>query len=88
MGNFRSVFTNSNDAKPKLFNLKASPEYAETLSLGGFDIVSLANDYTMDYKEGGYKDTIEALNGQNMGYTDAQIQAMLETGAAVALQQK
>ena len=85
MGNFRSVFTNSNDAKPKLFNLKASPEYAECLSLGGFDIVSLANDYTLDYKEGGYKDTIEALNGQNMGYTDAKTPYIAELGENLKL---
>ncbi len=85
MGNFRSVFTDSNDAKPKLFNLKAAPRYAETLSVGGFDIVSLANDYTLDYKEGGYKDTIEALNGQNMGYTDAKTPYIAELGDGLKL---
>lgn len=41
---------------------KGEPGYANILSLGGVDVVSLANDHSLDYGETGLAATVEALD--------------------------
>ena len=46
----------------KRFNFKAEPESVEALQAGGIDIVTLANNHTMDYNRSGLADTLTALD--------------------------
>jgi poly-gamma-glutamate synthesis protein (capsule biosynthesis protein) len=46
----------------KRFNFKAEPESVEALRAGGIDIVTLANNHTMDYNRSGLADTLTALD--------------------------
>ena len=44
------------------FSFKCPTDYAQILTNGGIDYVTLANNHTMDYYEQGIADTIEALD--------------------------
>ncbi len=46
----------------KQFNFKADPDSAQILEKGGVDLVTLANNHTMDYKEPGLVETMETLD--------------------------
>lgn len=68
IANLEGTFTTSEEKADKEFCFRAPPECAKVLSLGGVDVVSLANNHTYDYKEQGYLDTIGALDNENIGY--------------------
>ena len=57
------------DAK-KVF-VKTPPRCAEFLSYVGFDIVSIANNHIIDYKEKGLNDTIKALETHHIKHVGA-----------------
>jgi poly-gamma-glutamate synthesis protein (capsule biosynthesis protein) len=46
----------------KQFNFKAEPESVEVLKQGGVDLVTLANNHTMDFQEAGLKETMATLD--------------------------
>ncbi|TAD79385.1 MAG: hypothetical protein EA001_04450 [Oscillatoriales cyanobacterium] len=46
----------------KKFNFKAEPASVAALQAGGIDIVTLANNHTMDYNRAGLADTLTALD--------------------------
>jgi len=45
---------------------KGNPKFVESLSLAGFNILSIANNHIMDYGEKGINDTIDALIKKNI----------------------
>ncbi|GAB4350453.1 MAG: hypothetical protein Fur0042_18300 [Cyanophyceae cyanobacterium] len=45
----------------KTFNFKSDPESVNVLKAGGVDLVTLANNHTMDYNGPGLKDTMKTL---------------------------
>lgn len=51
--------------------MAAEPYLAEELVWAGFDMVSLANNHTMDYAAGGLRATIRALNSVGLVYAGA-----------------
>jgi poly-gamma-glutamate synthesis protein (capsule biosynthesis protein) len=55
----------------KQFNFKADPESIETLKSGGVDIVTLANNHSMDYDSEGLKETITTLEKAGIEYMGA-----------------
>jgi poly-gamma-glutamate synthesis protein (capsule biosynthesis protein) len=61
VGNLECAITNSNQPEHKSFTMKAPPETAQALSLGGFDVLSLANNHAMDYGYAGLSDTQSSL---------------------------
>lgn len=73
--------------------MRAEPQMAEELVWAGFDVVSLANNHTMDYGVGGLRATIDALEeaglvwaGAGMNLARARAPHYLETdGGRVAL---
>jgi poly-gamma-glutamate capsule biosynthesis protein CapA/YwtB (metallophosphatase superfamily) len=76
VGNLECAITASSQAEHKSFTLKAPPETARALSLGGFDVLNLANNHAMDYGYAGLMDTRNSLGqfgiatvgaGQNAG---------------------
>jgi len=62
IGNFEGTLTDETRHRGKNFNFRAPPEFVMSLVLGGFDIVSLANNHSGDYYDKGYSDTIETLD--------------------------
>ncbi len=46
----------------KSFNIIGKPEFAQILSRGGIDGVNTVNNHCIDFKYGGYKDTLENLD--------------------------
>lgn len=69
--NLETPITNSTTAFPKLYNFKASPLLLDGLKEAGVDMVSLANNHTLDYGEQGLLDTLAALNKAEMHYIGA-----------------
>jgi poly-gamma-glutamate capsule biosynthesis protein CapA/YwtB (metallophosphatase superfamily) len=61
VGNLECALTNSTDQQPKSYTFAASPDTAEALALGGFDVLSLANNHAMDYGNKGLSDTRTVL---------------------------
>lgn len=51
--------------------LRAEPSAARGLVFAGFDAVGLANNHTMDYREGGLLDTLSVLNSLGIAYAGA-----------------
>jgi poly-gamma-glutamate capsule biosynthesis protein CapA/YwtB (metallophosphatase superfamily) len=50
------------------FAFRGAPEFAGMLSLGGVDIVNIANNHTDDCGSAGRAQTLEALTGAGVGY--------------------
>lgn len=51
--------------------MAAHPDMAEELAWAGFDMVSLANNHTMDYREGGMRSTIRAAKAAGLAHAGA-----------------
>ncbi|TLS39043.1 CapA family protein [Pseudalkalibacillus caeni] len=56
---------------PKEFNFKSGQELLTGLTNAGFDMVTLANNHTMDYGEQGLIDTLKNLNDKKIPYIGA-----------------
>ena len=61
--NFEGALTDRGEPWPKGYNFRTPPRFASGLRDAGFDIVSLANNHTMDYGVVGLEDTLGALDG-------------------------
>ena len=72
MVNLEGVFTDSENAVEKKYRFKADPSYAEVLSEGSIEAVSIANNHSGDFGEEGRRDTIAALDTAGILYTDAK----------------
>lgn len=60
--NLEGVLTTSDKLNPgRTYNIKGDPEYAEILSLGSIEAVSMANNHRLDFYESGTEDTLAAL---------------------------
>lgn len=55
----------------KKWILRANPRTVQSLSLAGFDIVTLANNHIMDWGPIAMQDTMDALDSVNIAYTGA-----------------
>ena len=55
----------------KQFTFRCSPSYVKALNGMGVDIVSLANDHTLDYGRAALSDTFNALDGAGILYDGA-----------------
>ena len=62
MVNFEGTLTNATAHANKTFVFKGRPEYARVLDAGSIDVVSLANNHSMDYLQRGYDDTVRYLS--------------------------
>lgn len=63
MVNLENPLTRSTLAMPnKQFNFKAEPEAVKVLTSGGVDVVTIANNHSMDYQAEGLKETMEVLD--------------------------
>ena len=66
VGNLECALTDRSTSEHKTYTLQAPPEAAQALSLGKFDVVSLANNHAMDYGYQGLSDTQSYLSQYNI----------------------
>jgi len=72
MVNLENPLTRSTLAMPgKQFNFKAKPEAVEVLKSGGVDIVTLANNHSMDYRAEGLVETMQTLDSAGIHHLGA-----------------
>jgi poly-gamma-glutamate synthesis protein (capsule biosynthesis protein) len=73
--NLEGVLTLSETIREgRSFYIKGDPEYANLLTLGGIEAVSMANNHKNDYGTEGVTDTIAALSAEGIGYAyDAKL---------------
>ncbi|QST00688.1 CapA family protein [Pontibacillus sp. ALD_SL1] len=69
--NLETPITSATTPFPKQYNFKASPLLLEGLSSAGVDLVSLANNHTLDYNVQGLLDTFRALDHKSIDYIGA-----------------
>lgn len=55
------------------FTFRTDPQALEGLELGGFDVLSLANNHTMNFGYAGMKSTVENLDAAGIGHIGAGI---------------
>ncbi len=85
VGNLECTITDSSQPAHKSFTMEAPPETARALSLGGFDVLSLANNHSMDYGFAGLMDTRNSLGqygiltvGAGANATDAHAPVIIQ----------
>ena len=67
--NLEGVLTYSDNLNPgRTYNIKGDPEYADILTLGSVEAVSMANNHKNDFGEGGIRDTLNALEPTGIVY--------------------
>jgi len=74
VGNLETTLTNSTTKWPnKTFNYQLDPKWANTLSIGNFHYLSLANNHILDFQVPGLLETQNTLNQLNIGWAGAGI---------------
>jgi poly-gamma-glutamate synthesis protein (capsule biosynthesis protein) len=72
MVNLENPLTKATIAMPnKQFNFKANPDSVKVLTSGGVDLVSLANNHSMDFEADGLKETLSTLDAAGIQYVGA-----------------
>lgn len=64
MVNFEGTLTNAKQYAQKTFVFKGKPEYADILTAGSIDVVTVANNHSMDYLQKGFQDTVAHLSSR------------------------
>jgi poly-gamma-glutamate capsule biosynthesis protein CapA/YwtB (metallophosphatase superfamily) len=70
-GNFESTFTNSSQvgkdtSRPMVFAFRTPPTFANVFKKTGFDILSVANNHSLDFSQVGFADTMKNINSAGM----------------------
>ena len=73
--NLESTLTTHTEANPKVFNFKALPDRVKILQAAHIDVVSLANNHSLDFKEPGLAETIATLNSIGINHIGAGMNA-------------
>lgn len=78
--NLEGVFTNSDNRREgQTYSLSGKPEYANALTAGSIETVSMANNHRLDYHEEGTKDTVAALKQEGIAYAYDDIVGIYKT---------
>lgn len=70
-GNLETSVTVRGTAQPKQFTFRSKPATLKGVYNAGFDMVSLANNHTLDYGQIGLTDTMTNLKKYKIGYSGA-----------------
>lgn len=62
MVNFEGTLTYASTPANKTFRFKGRPEYAGILSAGSINVVTVANNHSLDYLQRGFDDTVKYLS--------------------------
>ena len=68
MVNLEGPLTNEGTPEEKTFCFRGDPEYANILTAGSVECVSLANNHSADFGPVGYENTQKALDGVGVAY--------------------
>ncbi|MGA2285634.1 MAG: CapA family protein [Dehalococcoidia bacterium] len=71
IGNLEGTFTECGTSANKEYVFRTPPRYATGLAQSGIDVVSLANNHTLDYGPEGLHDTLAALTASGVAYSGA-----------------
>ncbi len=85
MVNLEGAFTDETEHRGKPYCFRASPDYAECLTLGSVEAVSLANNHSRDYHEQGLADTRAALEAEGVLYSDEDAPLLVELRGGLRL---
>jgi len=66
--NFEGTLTDAEKRAEKTYTFKGPAKYAEILTAGDIEAVSLSNNHTYDFLEEGFQDTKKALEDENIAY--------------------
>jgi poly-gamma-glutamate synthesis protein (capsule biosynthesis protein) len=87
IANLEAPFTTGGEPFEKRFNFKVPPAHSAGLRNAGFDVVTLANNHTLDYGETGLRSTIGTLKeiglehcGAGLNLEEAHRPAVLHSG--------
>jgi poly-gamma-glutamate synthesis protein (capsule biosynthesis protein) len=81
--NLEGALTDRGEPWPKGYNFRTPPRFASGLRDAGFDVVSLANNHSMDYGQVGLLDTIDALGDVGVRSTGAGADAAAAHSPAI-----
>jgi poly-gamma-glutamate capsule biosynthesis protein CapA/YwtB (metallophosphatase superfamily) len=73
--NLETAITTLSNKTPKQYNFKSDPISLSGLKNAGFQLVSLANNHTLDYQTQGFKDTIANLKKYKLDYVGGGLNA-------------
>jgi poly-gamma-glutamate synthesis protein (capsule biosynthesis protein) len=87
VGNFEMPLTRHGSPRDKLLTIRADPELAGDVAEIGLDVVTVANNHSLDYGWGALRETIDALRatglvvvGAGANLAEAAAPAVLERG--------
>lgn len=83
--NLECALTTSTDAANKTFVFKADADFAQIMSLGSIEFVTLANNHILDYGEQGCQDTKDALDAVGVAYAGRDEYAVYETESGLRI---
>ena len=85
MANFECTLTDYDVADAKNFNFRAPPAYADILTAGSVEFVTLGNNHVLDYGEQGYADTKATLDSAGIGYAGRDEYSIYETESGLKI---
>ena len=77
--NFEGTLTEHRTPREKKFRFRGPVEYAKILTAGDIEMVNLCNNHSMDYGEGGYESTLNALHTEGIAYVEDESTALYTT---------
>ena len=83
--NLECALTSSEASDAKNFCFRADPAYAQILTSGSVEFVSLGNNHTLDYGEQGYADTKAALDAAGIAYSGRDEWKIYETKSGLKI---
>ena len=76
--NLEGTLTYATEHMDKEFVFRGPPHFARILSYGAVDVVTIANNHTIDFLDQGYLDTIDALEAVGVAYFGNEFNTILE----------
>jgi len=76
--NLEGTLTYANQHIDKEFVFRGPPHFSQILSYGAVDVVTIANNHTIDFFDQGYRDTINALRGEGIIYFGNEFNTIIE----------
>ena len=83
--NLECAMTASTSSDDKNFCFRADPAYAQILTSGFVEFVTLGNNHVLDYGEQGYADTKAALDAVGVGYAGRDEGKIYETKSGLKI---
>jgi len=76
--NLEGTLTYATEHMDKEFVFRGPPHFAQILSSSYVDVVTIANNHTIDFFDRGYRDTIAALEAEGIAYFGNEFNTLME----------